>query len=99
MRTGHRLQHWATILQAYSYKLVHKKSDHLVVSDALSRLPSPVLIEDLKVNAVKVITSIPLSYEKIAIETANDSVLQQVFHFVRVGWLPKDKFKDNPAQA
>ncbi|KAJ1519211.1 hypothetical protein ONE63_011183 [Megalurothrips usitatus] len=99
VRTGHRLQHWATILQAYDYKLVHKKAEHLVVADALSRLPSPARIEDIQINAlnVKVATEIPLTCDKIAVETQSDPVLQKVFRFVHLGWPPKDQIKDNPS--
>jgi len=99
VRTGHRLQHWAAVLQAYDYSLVHKKAEFLVVADALSRLPGPSRVEDIQVNAVnvKIVTDIPLSNEKIAAETQNDKVLQQVFRYVHLGWPPKDKFKDNPA--
>ena len=99
VRTGHRLQHWAAILQAYQYSLIHKKAEHLVVADALSRLPSPITVEDVLINVikVKVATSIPLTSQQIAAETCNDPLLQQVLKFVHLGWPPKDKFKDNPA--
>ncbi|KAE8737994.1 hypothetical protein FOCC_FOCC016536 [Frankliniella occidentalis] len=99
VRTGHRLQHWASILQAYRYKLVHRKAANLVVADALSRLPAPITIEEVHVAAVnvKIATEVPLTSEKIASELHNDPVLEAVFRFVHLGWPPRDKFKNNPA--
>ncbi|KAK3912645.1 hypothetical protein KUF71_022233 [Frankliniella fusca] len=77
----HRLQHWAALLQTYSYKLVHKKAAFLVVPDALSRLPAPTLVQDLTVNTIttKVATELPVTCEKVASETACDPVLAVVF--------------------
>ena len=96
-RTGQRLQHWAAILQAYNYKLVHKNADQLGVADALSRLPSPTLVEDVQIHNVKVLVDLPLTSDKIAAETANDPLLQQVFRYVHLGWPPKKRLRDNPA--
>ncbi|KAJ1524581.1 hypothetical protein ONE63_011067 [Megalurothrips usitatus] len=96
VRTGHRLQHWAALLQPYQYSLVHKKSDNLVVADALSRLPSPISIFDIPIKSIKIAVDLPLTSDKIAVETANDPLLQQVFRFVHLGWPPKDQFRNNP---
>lgn len=96
VRTGHRLQHWAAVLQPYNYKLVHKSSTQLAVADALSRLPSPLKIEDVQICHVKVFEAIPLTSDKIAEETAKDPILQQVYRYVHVGWPPKDKFRSHP---
>jgi len=96
VRTGHRLQHWAAVLQAYNYQLIHRKAEHLAVADALSRLPSPTVIQDLQVNVVKILATLPITADKIALETSKDPILEQVFRYVHLGWPPKDKLRDNP---
>lgn len=37
----HRRQHWASMLEAYNFSLVHRRSALLLHVDALSRLPDP----------------------------------------------------------
>jgi hypothetical protein len=61
-------------------------------------LPSPATVEEVQINVVnvKVISDLPVTSEKVAIETANDPILQIVFKFVFLGWPPRDRFKDNP---
>ena len=88
-RTGQRLQHWAAVLQAYNYKLVHKNPDQLRVADALFRLPFPTLVEDVQIHNVRVLVDVPLPSDKIATETAN-------FRYVHLGWPPKKCLRDNP---
>lgn len=84
LRTGHRLQHWAAILQAYQYKLVHKKSEFLRAADALSRLPVSTTIEYS--FHVKVLTELPITSDVVAAETAKDPVLSKVIHQTKLGW-------------
>lgn len=84
-RTGHRLQHWAAILQGYNYKLIHKKSDFLKVADALSRLPN-LRCKIADVFHVKVLTLLPVTSAVVAAETAKDKLLSQVLTCARIGW-------------
>ncbi|KAK3910618.1 hypothetical protein KUF71_020432 [Frankliniella fusca] len=74
---------------SYSYKLIHKKAEFLAAADALSRLPSPTLVQDLQVGAVKVATQLPVTADQVALETAKDPTLQVVLKFVHTGWPPK----------
>lgn len=83
-RTGHRLQHWATMLQAYNYKFIHRKCEFLQAADALSRLPSKQIIEE--VYHVKVITPVPLTAAQIAFATAKDPILSRVLLQCHLGW-------------
>ena len=46
VRTDQRLQHWATLLQPRSFKLIHRPSKFLAPADALSRLPGKSVIQD-----------------------------------------------------
>lgn len=41
-------------------------------------------------------SELPITSDKIAAETANDPLLNQVYQFVFLGWPPKDTFRDNP---
>ena len=90
VRTGHRLQHWAAILQAYNYVLVHRKCEFLRAADALSRLPTSVLIDD--VLHVKILSPLPLTAEVIAAETVKDPILSQVLKLVFLGWPTRAKY-------
>lgn len=95
VRTGHRLQHWATILQGYQYKLIHRKAQFMCVPDALSRLPTKVYINDVSVCVFP--SDLPVTAEIIALETAKDIVLSKVAHITQVGWPRSNHFKDDPS--
>lgn len=93
IRTGERLQHWATLLQPYNYKLVHRKSELNTVADALSRLPVTTSINDISVS----FPDVPLSPEVIAHATSLDPILSKVCEITATGWPIHNMFTNNPA--
>ena len=94
IRTGHRLQHWATMLQAYTYKIIHRKSECMSVPDALSRLPINVAINDISVHAN--FPELSLAVDLIAQETCKDPVLSRVCELTSIGWSNANSIKKNP---
>jgi len=84
VRTDHRLQHWATLLQPYDFDLIHRPSAQLAPADALSRLPSSAKISC--VHLIPVNAELPVSSECVAEETAKDPVLREVLEVTRTGW-------------
>ena len=73
-RTGHRLQHWAAILQGYNCRTVHRKAELMTVPDASSRLPCSVSIDHLR-YVPKNVSALPITVDKIAEATRSDPVL------------------------
>ncbi|XP_052131934.1 uncharacterized protein K02A2.6-like [Frankliniella occidentalis] len=89
-RTGHRLQHWAMLLQGYSYKIEHRKSHLMSVPDCLSRLPCDIII-----NYVSSIIKTPITVEQVAQSTLKDPMLVTVFKATFHGWPSKNPFKQS----
>ncbi|XP_052130502.1 uncharacterized protein LOC127751276 [Frankliniella occidentalis] len=85
-------------IQRIFHQSLYLKAEHLAVADALSRLPSPTVVQVFNVNAivVKSLSAFPTTADKIALETSNDSILNQVFRYVHLGWPPKDELRDKP---
>jgi len=81
---SYRLQHWAAILAAYSYKFEQCKSNFLSVPDALSRLPVPVNLVDVDFDFVT--DDLPLNFNSLAEATAQDPILAKVYDFTLQGW-------------
>ena len=98
-----RLQRWAIILSAYSYKIEYKPTKEHGNADSLSRLPigpdsnfekgqslSPVvnLIQDERLS------QLPILAGDIAKATESDATLNQVMKLTQKGWpLSKNKLK------
>lgn len=80
-----RLQHWAFILEAYQYKLVHRKAEFMSHVDALSRLPAPDSFDEVVFN-VDAMPVTPVNVNIIADCTAKDPILSRVRFYVIQGW-------------
>lgn len=81
-----RLQHWAFILEAYQYKIVHKRGELMAHVDALSRLPSVDVLEESAFAVDIMPNNFPLNSSLIASETCKDKILTQVKYYVVQGW-------------
>ena len=84
-----RLQRWSLILMAYNYSIVHREGKLHSNVDMLSRFPNDkehMCAEELKVNFFSYTDQLPISCDDIAMETAKDSILRKVYHFVMNGW-------------
>ena len=82
--SANRLLNWAYILAAYDYEIVHRKAALLAVPDALSRLPSSGIIND--VHQEMDLGALPLTAFDIAQATASDPLLAKVIEIVIRGW-------------
>lgn len=84
-----RLQRWALVLAAYSYKWVYRKAQHMENADALSRLPLPNTndVSDY-VSFFSAVQGAPISAAEVKRETAKDKVLSRVLLFTLNGWPP-----------
>ncbi|KAK3917257.1 hypothetical protein KUF71_026111 [Frankliniella fusca] len=90
LRTNHRLQHWATILQGFNYQIVHRKSSLMSVPDALSRLPSPVSL-----NYVTPLIKLPITVDVVSEQTLSDPLLSKVIDFTHHGWPDHNPFPNH----
>ncbi|KAK3920686.1 hypothetical protein KUF71_009944 [Frankliniella fusca] len=84
-----RVDHYPIPSPEEIFSSLSKSAEFLAAADALSRLPSPTLVQDLQVGAVKVATQLPVTADQVALETAKDPTLQVVLKFVHTGWPPK----------
>ena len=86
------IQHWALMLQAYSFELYHRSGKSLGTADTLSRLPLdsmpecvPVCVE--WVHLVDLLDSTPVTSKDIRKWTATDPLLSKVLLYLDYGWL------------
>ncbi|XP_040071486.3 uncharacterized protein K02A2.6-like [Ixodes scapularis] len=82
-----RMQRWALLLAAYSYKWVYRKGSQIQNADALSRLPLPNVNDSSDyVSFFSAVDEVPLSAREIRRETEKDSVMKRVLFFTLNGW-------------
>ena len=84
-----RLQRWALILAAYSYKIEFRPTQEHGNVDGLSRLPLPeVTHSDPDINSLNVsqIEALPVQADQVQIDTLRDPLLSKVIQYVREGW-------------
>ena len=86
-----RLQRWALILRAYSYRIAYKSGDTIPHADGLSRLPLPnapneVPLPGETILLMESLKSSPVSAEEIKLLTSRDPILAQVHHMLLHGW-------------
>ncbi|XP_043229035.1 uncharacterized protein K02A2.6-like [Amphibalanus amphitrite] len=93
-----RMQRWALMLAAYSYKIEYRRSDLHGNADALSRLVTnrdnieePDQMEEEPVFSV--VEELPLTAQEIKEETRRDLTLGKVSEYVMSGW--HDDITDN----
>ena len=93
MATG-RIQRWCLFLTAYKFDLIHKSGTSIGNADALSRLPLPIVNEAAPVPAewiylMEFLQDTPVTAEKIAKWTTEDTIFSQVKGFAINGWPSK----------
>ena len=88
-----RVQRWAMILSAYTYRLCYRPG-HQNNADALSRLPLPETTQEEPppfelCHLFEFLDQAPVTSVDIAIETGKDRILRRVCDFVANGWPEK----------
>jgi len=89
--SAQRLQHWAYILQAYQFEIVHRSGTLLAHVDALSRVPCDEFSFE-EIETCSLSSDLPLNSSIIADESKKDSVLQQVIFQTKRGWPEVPKY-------
>ncbi|KAK4328659.1 hypothetical protein Pmani_000967 [Petrolisthes manimaculis] len=95
-----RVQRWALMLSAYTYKLVYSPGRYQTHCDGLSRLPLPhsptkVPAPTETVHLMEFLNEGPVTQEQIRKWTGRDPVLSAVREYVRWGW-PDDLSDKSP---
>ena len=84
------MQHYAIFLQGFNYEIEYRKSERHANADCLSRLPvdAPQTVADL-VDAyqLEVIETLPVTADRIAIETRKDKSVKELLEALQTGKL------------
>ncbi|CDW61370.1 Reverse transcriptase family protein, partial [Trichuris trichiura] len=90
-----RMLRWSIMLNAYTFKLVHKPGAQLGNADALSRLSHNASQEYIpnppEVLFIEELPSPPLTANDVAQLTMRDPQLSRVLNWVWKGWPPKSE--------
>ncbi|XP_062545329.1 uncharacterized protein K02A2.6-like isoform X1 [Armigeres subalbatus] len=95
-----RLQRYVMELSIYDFDIVYRPSSKMGNADFCSRFPLPEEVpKSLQREYIKNLnfsSELPIDYQHIASETAEDKFLQQVAMYIEHGWpdKPKTEFKD-----
>ena len=83
-----RLQRWALILSAYTYRIESRPTAQHANADMLSRLPlrTPQDTSVVSTFTIGQIQALPVTTEELESATRQDSLLSNVHAFVRDGW-------------
>ena len=83
-----RLQHWALILSAYTYRIEFRPTAQHANADMLSRLPlrTPQDTSVVSTFTIGQIQALPVTTEQLESATRQGSLLSKVHAFVRDGW-------------
>jgi len=83
----HRLQRYASILQACQFDLIHTKSECLAPADAPSRLSCEAQIHEMYCD--NLFEWHAVSEEDIAAETTKDELLSKIEEYIQISWPAK----------
>ena len=85
-----RMQHYAAFLQAFDYKIRHRRSSEHFNADAMSRLPVSTTdpeseIEEPEVVEVNAIQTLPLTVDELSAATLADVNVRELLRALRTG--------------
>ena len=86
-----RTQRWALTLSAYDYSLKYKSCSNLANADSLSRLPLPLVPDDVPMTGealylVDLLDNSPITSTSIRMWTEKDPTLSKVSTYILQGW-------------
>lgn len=97
--TANRLQRFALTLLSYDFGIEYVRTESFGNADVLSRLinkhekpdedcliASVALELDVKSIAENALATFPLSFRDVSRETARDSVMNKLYHYIQNGW-------------
>lgn len=98
-----RMQHYAAFLQAFDYKIRHRRSSDHFNADAMSRLPISHTdpeseIEEPDVVEVNAIQTLPLTVDELGAATLSDSSVQELLRALRTGKVVDARYRFGVAQ-
>ena len=86
-----RLQRWAVLLSAYTYKITFKPTQQHSNADGLSRLPLPIqesttTSEVVSLFNISQVQALPVTVQQVEMATRRDPILSKVTAYVKNGW-------------
>ncbi|XP_062713761.1 uncharacterized protein K02A2.6-like [Aedes albopictus] len=93
-----RMQHYAAFLQAFDYRIRHRRSSDHFNADAMSRLPAPHTdpeseIEEPDAVEVNAIQTLPLTVDELGSATLSDDSVRELVRALRTGKAVDGKFR------
>nr|XP_029730116.1 uncharacterized protein LOC115267334 [Aedes albopictus] len=93
-----RMQHYAAFLQAFDYRIRHRRSSDHFNADAMSRLPTPHTdpeseIEEPDAVEVNAIQTLPLTVDELGSATLSDDSVRELVRALRTGKAVDGKFR------